>query len=108
MATYSAQAITADGLTATSRTAASGDKLTPDTNVVLSVSNGSASEVDVTITAYGTTRYGGANANKVVTVAAGATTDIAVGFPEYVNPSDGLIALGWESTTDVTFTYKRI
>lgn len=108
MATYTAQAITVNGLTATPRTAASGDKLTPDTNAVLGVINGSEADVDVTITAYGGTRYGSANANKVVTVAAGATTDIAVGFPEYVSPSDGLIAVGWESTTDVTFTYKRI
>jgi hypothetical protein len=109
MATYSAQAITADGLVATERTAASGDKLTPDTNAFVRVINGSASELDVTITAYGNTRYGSANAAKVVTVAAGATEPILVsGFPDYVNPADGLISIGWESTADVTFTYERV
>jgi hypothetical protein len=109
MATYSAQAITAAGLAATSRTAASGDKLTPDTNAFIRVTNGSGAEVDLTITAYGNTRYGSANAAKVVTVPASATRPVLVsGFPEYVNPADGLIALAWESTTDITFTYERV
>ncbi|MET8985831.1 hypothetical protein ABZW49_10320 [Nonomuraea wenchangensis] len=109
MATYSAQAITANGLAATVRNAASGDKLTPDSNAFIRVINGSGAEVDLTIAAYGNTRYGSANTAKVVTVAAGASKSILVsGIPEYINPADGLIALSWESTTSVTFTYERV
>lgn len=108
MATYSAQAITTDGLVATARTAASGDKITPDTNVILRVTNGSGADVDLTIAAYGNTRYGSANAAKVITIATSTTKAIPVGFPEYVNPADGLIALSWESTTSVTFTVERV
>jgi hypothetical protein len=108
MATYTAQAITTDGLVATSRTAAAGDKITPDTNVLLRVNNASGGDVDLTISAYGNTRYGAANAAKVITIATATSKVIPLGFPEYVNPADGLISLAWESTTSVTFTVERI
>lgn len=108
MATYSAQAITAGGLVATSRNAASGDQITPDTNVILRVTNASGADVDLTISAYGNTRYGSANAAKVITIATATTRVIPLGYPEYVNPADGLISLAWESTTSVTFTVERI
>ena len=108
MATYSAQAITTDGLVATSRNAASGDKITPDRNVILRVTNASGGDVDLTISAYGTTGYGGDNPDKVITVATATTKAIPLDHPEYVNPADGLIALAWESTTSVTFTVERI
>lgn len=108
MTTYSAEAITVGGLVATSRSAASGDKIVPDTNVIIRVTNGAVTEVDLTIAAYGNTRYGSANAAKVVSIAASTTRVIPLGFPEYINPADGLIALTWESTTTVTFTVERI
>ncbi|WP_326646684.1 hypothetical protein OG884_18830 [Streptosporangium sp. NBC_01755] len=108
MATYSAQAITADGLVATSRNAASGDKITPDNNLFIRATNASGAEVDLTIPAYGNTRYGAANAAKVITIAAAATKVIPLGYPEYINPADGLIALSWESTASVTFTVERL
>ncbi|KAB8186864.1 hypothetical protein FH608_046075 [Nonomuraea phyllanthi] len=108
MATYSAQAITTDGLVATSRTAASGDKITPDRNVILRVTNGAGADVDLTITVHGTSAYGSDLPDKVITIAAAATKVIPLSFNEYISPTDGLIALGWESTTSVTFTVERI
>jgi len=108
MATYSAEAITAGGLVATIRSAAAGDKIVPDANVIIRVTNGSGGEVDLTIAAYGTTRYGSTNAAKVVSIAASANRVIPLGYPEYINPADGLIALTWESTTSVTYTVERV
>ncbi|MBG0828555.1 hypothetical protein HS041_12325 [Planomonospora sp. ID67723] len=107
MATYTAEAITSAGTTFTSRSAASGDKITPDTNVWIEVTNGSGSSMTVTIAAPGTTRYGQANPDPVYTVANGATKAIPM-YADYVDPSDGLIALTWSATTSVTFTVKRI
>ncbi|GAA0853480.1 hypothetical protein ACFQVD_26470 [Streptosporangium amethystogenes subsp. fukuiense] len=108
MATYSAQAITTDGLVATVRNAASGDKITPDNNVIIRVTNASGSDVDLTISAYGTTRYGGANQAKVITIATATTRVIPLSFPEYINPADNLISLAWETTPSVTYTVERI
>ncbi len=108
MATRTAQAITTNGLVATSYNAASGDKITPDSNVIIRVTNASGSDVDLTISAYGTTRYGASNAAKVITIATATTKVIPLNFPEYVNPADSLIALSWESTTSVTYTVERI
>ncbi len=108
MATYSAQAISPDGLVATVRSAASGDKITPDSNVILRVTNASGGDVDLTISAYGNTRYGSANAAKVVTIATATTKAILLTASEFVNPADGLISLSWESTTSVTFTVERV
>lgn len=108
MATYSAQAISPDGLLATIRSAASGDKIQPDSNLILRVINASGGDVDLTIAAYGNTRYGTANAAKVITIATATTRAIALNAPELVNPADGLYALAWESTTSVTFTVERV
>jgi hypothetical protein len=107
MATYTANAITGDGDVPTSRTAASGDKITPDNNLILRVTNGSGADVDLTIAVPGNTSYGEANPDKVVTITAGTTAPIRL-YPEYADPSDGLIALSWESTTSVTFTVERL
>jgi hypothetical protein len=108
MATYSAQAITTGGLVASVRNAAAGDKITPDQNVIIRVTNASGGDVDLTISAFGNTRYGAANADNVITIATATTRVIPLGFPEYINPADGLIELGWESTTSVTYTVERI
>lgn len=107
MATYSADAITGDGDVPTIRTAASGDKITPDNNLFIRVTNGAGTDVDLTIAVPGNTSYGEANPDKVITITAGATAPIRL-YPTYADPSDGLIALSWESTTSVTFTVERV
>ncbi|MEU4410764.1 hypothetical protein AB0F88_40190 [Streptosporangium sp. NPDC023963] len=106
MATYSAEAISAAGTVLTERTAAAGDKLVYDTNAVLRIINGSGGSITATITVAGNNSYGQPNPDPVITVAAGATK-AAIMLPQYVDPSDNLIALTWSATPDVTFIYER-
>jgi hypothetical protein len=107
LATYNAQAITTAGVTLTQRSAAAGDKITPDDNLALIISNGSGGSVTCTAAVPGNTSYGEANPDPVRTVGAGAT----VGFKlqkDWADPSDGLIALTWSATTNVTYYVVRL
>ncbi|MCC5574475.1 hypothetical protein IMZ11_02315 [Microtetraspora sp. AC03309] len=107
MATYSAQAITTAGATLTSRTAASGDKINPDDNLALIITNGSGASITCTADVPGTTPYGEANPDAVRTIGVGAT----VGFKlrrDWASPTDGLIALAWSATTSVTYYVVRL
>ncbi|ETK36127.1 hypothetical protein [Microbispora sp. ATCC PTA-5024] len=107
MATYTAQAITTAGATLTSRSAASGDKITPDDNLALIITNGGGSSITCTAAVPGNTSYGEANPDPQRTVAAGAT----VGFKlqrDWADPTDQLIALTWSSTTSVTYYVVRL
>ncbi|WP_214322087.1 hypothetical protein [Nonomuraea sediminis] len=107
MATYTAEAITVAGTVPTPRTAAAGDKLTPDTNAFIRVTNGGGSSMTITFAYPGVNADGEANPDPQRTIAAGATKGILVSS-RWADPADGLIALTWSSTTSVTFTYERV
>ncbi|MER6942491.1 hypothetical protein ABT294_00585 [Nonomuraea sp. NPDC000554] len=107
MATYTAEAITFAGTVPTSRTAAAGDKLTPDDNAFIRVTNGGASPVDVTFAVPGNNEDGEPNPDPKRSIATGATKAIRVNR-RWADPADGLIALTWSATTSVTFTYERV
>ncbi|GAA3416220.1 hypothetical protein [Streptosporangium vulgare] len=107
MATYSADAITIAGVTPTSRTAASGDKLTPADNAFIRVTNGGGSPMTVTFAVPGNNEDGEANPDPVRTITNGTTKCVRVNR-RWADPADGLIALTWSSTTSVTFTYERV
>lgn len=108
MADYPPDAVVHSGSAASSRSAASGDKLLdPGDRRLLRVTNGGGSSVTLTISVPGTTGYGVANPAKTVTVPASATRYIPV-LAAYGNPADGgKVALAWSATTSVTFEYTR-
>jgi len=106
MATYPAESITAAGVILTPRTAASGDKLRYDTNAVLRITNGSDAQITATIPVPGNNSYGQPNPDPVITVAANTTKAVLM-LPAYIDPADGLIAITWSATADVTFIYER-
>ena len=101
-----AQAASVAGTALTQRSAASGDKITPADNLMLIVTNGGVAEVDLTVAVPGNTAYGQPNPDVVATIAASGTEAIAL-LKEWADPSDGLIALTWESTTSVTYYVVR-
>lgn len=107
MATYTAQAIGAAGTVLTVRTAASGDKLTPDDNCVLWVINGDSSSHDVTFAVPGTNEDGEPNPDVVRSVTNATSKGIKVNR-KWADPSDGLVALTWSATTSMTFYYVRV
>lgn len=107
MATYPADAVTATGTVPTSRSAAAGDKITPDSNLFLLVTNGGGSPINLTIAVPGNTSYGQANPDPVIAITNGTTKAIRL-LSEYADPSDGLIALTWSDTTSVTFNAIRV
>lgn len=109
MATVPVAAITRDGVAVTYATASGGgDKVKPGPDVFLLVRNGGGSSLTVTVTGVGQTGYGVANPNKTFTVAAGADRAIPM-LSAYGNPDDGgLAAIGWSTTTSVTFAALRI
>jgi hypothetical protein len=105
--TYTAEAIGVAGTIPTLRTAASGDKLTPDANCVLWVFNGDSSSHTVTFTYPGNNEDGEANPDPVRTVANATNKAVKVN-PKWADPADGLIALTWSATTSMTFYYVRV
>lgn len=107
MATYTAQAATVAGVTLTQRSAAAGDKITPDDNLALIITNGSGGSITCTVTVPGNTSYGEANPDPVRTVAAGATVAFKL-QRDWADPSDGLIALAWSATPSVTYYVVRL
>lgn len=109
MATITPKAITTDGVAPTWNDAsAGGDKVKPGENVFISVKNGGAAPLTVTITPPGETPYGVANPPKTFTVPAAGEMDIPI-LPAYGNPQDsGLASIGWDVTTSVTFAARRI
>lgn len=106
MATRTAQAMTTAGTTLTSYNAASGDKITPDDNLVLIITNGDSSSHTVTVTVPGNNSYGEANPDPVRTVANGTTVAFKL-LREWADPSDGLIALTWSATTSMSYYVVR-
>ncbi|MDF5758616.1 hypothetical protein [Spongiactinospora sp. TRM90649] len=108
MADYAPQAVTVDGLVATARTAAGGDKLTdPGDRREIRVTNGGGAPITLTITPPGSTDYGVANPAKVFTITNATSRRIPV-LAAYGDPADGgKVALTWSATTSVTFEYTR-
>ncbi len=106
MATRTAQAMTTAGTALTSYSAASGDKITPDDNLFLIITNADSSPMTVTVAVPGNNSYGEANPDPVRTIA-NATTKAVKLLREWADPSDGLIALTWSSTTSVTYYVVR-
>lgn len=106
MATYSAEAMTVAGTALTSRTAASGDKIVPDDNLFLIITNGGGSPMTVTPSVPGNNAYGEANPDPVRTIANSTTKAVKL-LREWADPSDGYIALTWSSTTSVTYYVVR-
>ena len=106
MATYTAEAMTVAGTALTSRTAASGDKITPDDNLFLIITNGGGAPMTVTVTVVGNNSYGEANPDPVKTIT-NATTKAVKLLREWADPADGLIALTWSATTSVTYFVVR-
>lgn len=108
MTDYAPEALGVAGTAPTSRSAASGDKLTdPGDHRFLRVNNGGGAPITVTITPPGSTAYGVANPNQVFTVTNATTKYIPV-RADYGNPADaGKVALTWSATTSVTFEYMR-
>lgn len=107
MATYTAEPMTVAGTTLTERSAASGDKITPDDNLALIITNGAGVSMTVTATVPGSNEDGEPNPDPVRTIAAGATKAFKL-QRRWADPADGLIALTWSSTTTVTYYVVRI
>lgn len=107
MATYTAQAIGVAGTVPTVRTAASGDKLTPDDNCVLWVVNGDSSPHDVTFTVPGTNEDGEPNPDVVRTITNATSKAIKVNR-KWASSVDALVEITWSATTSMTFYYVRV
>ncbi|MGI5233842.1 hypothetical protein [Actinoallomurus sp. CA-142502] len=107
--TATPKAITVDGVTPTYNTAASGDKVAAGgRGVFVTVKNGGAAPVTLTVNPPGKTQYGVANPAKTWSIAAAGEQDIPM-LAAYGDPSDGgRIALGWSATASVTWAAKQI
>lgn len=81
---------------------AGGDTVFPNDHGVVLVRNSGGASINVTIAVPGNTKYGIANPDPVVAVAAAAT--VAIGpFPaDLGDPADGLVHLTYSSVTAVT------
>lgn len=103
MATLSYQQATVAGTAHTTQAAgASGDKVAPNDRGFVFVKNGSASPITVTVADPGETKYGQANPDIPVAVAAGATKLIGPLRSDLAAEEDGLVALTYSDNTDVT------
>lgn len=69
---------------------------------ILLVTNGSGAPINVTFTSYASPDPGEAAANKVVAVAAGATSLIGPFPQQFEDPATGLVTAAFSATTTVT------
>lgn len=103
MATLTYQQVTYAGLTPTLAAAAGGgDSVAPNDRGALMVKNGSGAGITVTIVVPGNTKYGIANPDPTVVVAAGATTLIGPLPTDLANPSTGLVDFTYSGVTSLT------
>ncbi|GEP38888.1 hypothetical protein NPS01_25510 [Nocardioides psychrotolerans] len=85
-----------------------GDNVVPNNRGALMVRNGSAASINVTVAVPGNSRYGPANPDPVIAVAAGATTLIGP-FPfDLADPIDGLVAITYSAVATVTVAAVQI
>jgi hypothetical protein len=78
-----------------------GDKVAPADRASLLVKNASAGAITVTVVTPGSTKYGQADPDVAVVVAAGATTAIGP-FPQDLGGTDGLVSITYSAVTSVT------
>lgn len=92
------------GGTAAAPVAASGggDTVAPGNNSFIRVTNGGGSSINVTVAVPGNTKYGQAQPDVVVAVAAGVAKLIGVLPADLADPSDGLVHITYSSVTSVT------
>ncbi len=101
MATLAYQQVAIAGTALTLAAAsAGGDKLPPGGTLV--VRNSSVASINVTIAVPGNTKYGLANPDLVVAVAAAAEKLIGPLPQDLADPIDGLVAVTYSAVTDVT------
>lgn len=79
-----------------------GDKVAPNDRGALLVTNGGGGSITVTIAVPGNTKYGQANPDVAVAVAAGATKLIGPLPADLADPSDGLIAISYSGVSSVS------
>lgn len=79
-----------------------GDQLPTNDRGALMVKNGSGSSINVTVNVPGNTKYGLANPDPVVAVAAGATELIGPFPSDLADPADGLVHITYSAVTTVT------
>lgn len=88
--------------------AGGGDKVPPNDRGALMVVNGSGGSINVTLVVPGNTKYGQANPDVVVAVAAGATKLIGPLPADLADPADGLVAFTYSAVTTVTVAAVQI
>lgn len=103
MATLGYQQVAIGGLAPTLAAATSGgDAIAPNDRGALMVKNGGGSPINVTVAVPGNTKYGLANPDPVVAVAAGATALIGPFPSDLADPTTGLVAITYSGVTTVT------
>ncbi|MET9339276.1 hypothetical protein [Nonomuraea sp. NPDC003804] len=110
MATRTAQAVTAAGVTPTYHpaTATTGDKVLADSRTWIHLKNGSGGAITCTVSGVGQTSYGVDMPDKVYNLTTGAEQWIPM-LPEYGDLNDGrLVTFVCSSVTSVTFAVGRI
>lgn len=83
-------------------TVTTGDAATPNDRGFFMVKNGSGSPINVTVVVPGNTKYGLANPDPSIAVAAGATTLIGPLPVDLGDPTTGLVTVICSSVTTVT------
>jgi hypothetical protein len=103
MATLTFQRAKITGTTVTMAAAtALGDKVAANPKGVLKVTNGDASAKTVTIVVPGNTKFGQADPDIAVVVAAGATAYIGPLAQDLSDPTDDLVHITYSAVTSVT------
>lgn len=89
-------------LFATQAASGGGDKVAPSNDGAVLVTNGGGSSVNVTIAVPGNTKYGAAEPDIVVAVAAGQAKLFGPFPNDLADPADGLVAISYSDVTSVT------
>lgn len=109
MATLTYQQAAATGATVTMAAASvGGDKVRPNSNGAVLVRNADASPHTVTVVVPGNTKYGQADPDVAVVVAAGAFKLIGPLPQDLADPTDGLVAFTYDGVTSVTIAAVSI
>lgn len=85
-----------------------GDTIVPSASGFLQVKNGGGASITVTIVVPGNTKYGQAQPDVPVTVAAGATALIGILPADLADPSNGRVGISYSSVTSVTVAAVQI
>lgn len=107
MALLSPQTITEAGVTPTLSAVNTTDTIAVDTGLVLHVSNGAGSPINVTFTDAGSTPGGSAATNVARSVTNGTIKMFKVN-PNWASASTGLITVTYSSTTTITAALEKV